>query len=164
MAVAVIRTRYMELMMFEPTARMIGAALVVLALSWTVTPVSAQTQADSTAIHEVVLDYVDGWWTGDAERMESALHPDLVKRIVFTHEATGRSMMNSSTNYEMVEYTRAGGGSAEPEQKGEVEIRILALHGEIANVLATSARYVDYLHLAKWDGKWVIMNVLWGAR
>jgi hypothetical protein len=137
---------------------------VPLLLSCIVTPIAAQTEADSVTIHEVVLDYVDGWWTGDAVRMERALHPDLVKRNVFRHRDTGRSMMNSTSRYELVEHTRAGGGSENPELKGSVEIRILAIAGEIANVYAASDRYVDYLHLVRWNGSWVIVNVLWGAR
>lgn len=39
---------------------------------------------DSAAIRATALDYIDGWYTGDAARMERALHPELVKRIVMT--------------------------------------------------------------------------------
>jgi hypothetical protein len=127
-------------------------------------PVAAQTADETGAVEQAVLDYVEGWWAGDVTRMERSLHPDLVKRIVFTHEATGRSMINSITKSDMVEYTRAGGGSEHPEQKGEVEVMVLRVDGNIATVVATSARYVDYLHLAKWNGSWVIVNVLWGGR
>jgi Putative lumazine-binding len=35
---------------------------------------------DEGAIRAVVLDYVEGWFDGDANRMERALHPELVKR------------------------------------------------------------------------------------
>jgi hypothetical protein len=73
-------------------------------------------------------------------------------------------MMNSSTKYEMVEYTKAGGGSESQEMKGDVEVEILAITGDIANVFAASDRYVDYLHLVRWNGKWAIVNVLWGGR
>jgi hypothetical protein len=138
-------------------------AVGLLGLLW-LSPVRAQTAADSAAIRAAVLDYVDGWWAGDVERMERSLHPDLMKRNVWTHEGTGRSMLNSSTKSAMVEFTRAGGGSAEIDQKGEVTVQLIALDGGIANVIATSARYVDYLHLARWDGRWVIVNVLWGGR
>ena len=137
--------------------------ILLLGVSWLL-PASAQTAADTSAIREAVLDYVDGWWAGDAERMERCLHPDLVKRSVWTHRGTGRSLLSSDTKSAMVEYTRAGGGSAEIDEKGEVEVRLVALEGGIANVIATSARYVDYLHLAKWDGRWLIVNVLWGGR
>lgn len=127
-------------------------------------PAVAQTAADTAAIHETVLDYVDGWWAGDVDRMERCLHPDLVKRIIVTHEGTGRSLMNSISKSDMVEYTRAGGGSAEIERKGEVEVTVVSIDGGIANVVATSARYVDYLHVAKWNGRWLIVNVLWAPR
>ena len=89
-----------------------GGALVLLALLWQA-PASAQTAADTVAIRAAVLDYVDGWWAGDADRMDRSLHPDLVKRNVWTQEGTGRSMLNSSTKSAMVEYTRAGGGRAD---------------------------------------------------
>ncbi len=143
--------------------RSVGVTLI-LSLALFPSPATGQVQDDRTAIREVILDYVDGWWTGDVTRMENSLHPDLVKRIVFEHEATGRSMMNTMSKNDMVEHTRAGGGSADPEQKGEVEVSIIDISGEIASAIATSARYVDYLHLAQWNGRWVIVNVLWGMR
>jgi hypothetical protein len=137
--------------------------LLLVGLFWPA-PAGAQTSADTVAIHQTVLDYVDGWWAGDAEQMERSLHPDLVKRNLVTHEGTGRSLLNSTTKSAMVEYARAGGGTATIDQKGEIEVELVALEGNIANVIATSARYVDYLHLAKWDDRWVILNVLWAAR
>jgi hypothetical protein len=36
--------------------------------------------ADEDAVRSVVLDYVAGWFEGDAGRMKRALHPELVKR------------------------------------------------------------------------------------
>ena len=38
------------------------------------------TVADRDAIVRVALDYFEGWFDGDAARMERALHPDLAKR------------------------------------------------------------------------------------
>ena len=36
--------------------------------------------ADRDAIMRVALDYFEGWFDGDAARMERVLHPDLAKR------------------------------------------------------------------------------------
>ena len=36
--------------------------------------------ADRDAIVRVALDYFEGWFDGDAARMERTLHPDLAKR------------------------------------------------------------------------------------
>ena len=42
----------------------------------------ADLEGDKVAIREAVLDYIEGWYSGDPARMERALHPDLAKRIV----------------------------------------------------------------------------------
>ena len=36
------------------------------------------------AIRATALDYIEGWYAGDAARMERALHPELAKRICET--------------------------------------------------------------------------------
>ena len=38
------------------------------------------TTTDAQQISATVLDYVEGWFDGDADRMRRALHPELVKR------------------------------------------------------------------------------------
>ena len=50
----------------------------------------AASAADSAAIRATALDYVEGWYTGDAARMERALHPERVKRIIRV-DSTGNS-------------------------------------------------------------------------
>ncbi|HEY7728879.1 MAG TPA: nuclear transport factor 2 family protein, partial [Candidatus Eisenbacteria bacterium] len=55
---------------------------VAVALAGLAVPAAAQTAADSAAIRATALDYIEGWYTGDAARMERALHPGLAKRIV----------------------------------------------------------------------------------
>ncbi|MCP4553368.1 MAG: nuclear transport factor 2 family protein [Bacteroidetes bacterium] len=43
----------------------------------------AQTSADDTlAIKETILNYLEGFYTGDEARMEKALYHDLAKRLV----------------------------------------------------------------------------------
>ncbi|MGH7472081.1 MAG: nuclear transport factor 2 family protein, partial [Longimicrobiales bacterium] len=74
----------------------------------------AQTSADSAAIRATALDYVEGWYTGDAARMERALHPELAKRIVNTNPQNGRSSLGSQSAMTLVQYTRAGGGKDTP--------------------------------------------------
>ena len=44
---------------------------------------------EEAAIKKPALDYIEGWYEGDAARMESALHPELAKRMIFTDPKTG---------------------------------------------------------------------------
>ncbi len=50
----------------------------------------AQSAADSVGIRAAALDYIDGWYAADGERMERALHPELAKRNV-SSDSGGRS-------------------------------------------------------------------------
>ncbi len=120
--------------------------------------------ADTKAITQTVSNYIEGWYTGDADRMESCLHPDLVKREVSVHPQTGRSVLSPVSATWMVEYTRAGQGSATPESKRHYEITILAIWENIASVRMVASGFVDYLHLARFNDSWVIVNVLWQRR
>ena len=140
-------------------AALLGAALVALVPQAAV----AQTAADSAAIRAAAGDYIHGWYTGDAARMQRALHPDLAKRIVET-DASGRSTLGHMGAEQLVAGTRNGGGNRTPKNLQRADIRILDAFGNAASVRVDAASWVDYLHLAKFDGQWVIVNVLWEMR
>lgn len=121
----------------------------------------AQTSADTAAIRAAALDYIDGWYTADGARMERALHPELAKRNVTTDPASGRSRLIQMSAMTLVQSTRRGGGSNIPAAERKDEVRILDIFGGAASARVTAATWVDYMHLAKVNGQWVIMNVLW---
>ena len=84
----------------------------------------AQSAADSAAIRATALDYIDGWYAGDAARMERALHPELAKRIVMT-DPQGRSRLGQQSAMTLVQNTARGGGKDTPADKRKDEVRIL---------------------------------------
>lgn len=137
-----------------------AAAVALLALLPT-GPLAAQTSADSAAIKATALDYIDGYYTGDAARMERALHPDLAKRIVTT-DAQGHSRLGQMSAMGLVLGTRAGGGKDDPNKREDV--KILDIFQNAAAVRIDAGTWVDYLQVAKWNGRWVIVNVLWELR
>jgi hypothetical protein len=120
----------------------------------------AQSAADSAAIRATALDYIDGWYAGDAVRMERALHPELAKRIVMT-DAQGRSRLGQQSAMTLVQNTQRGGGKETPADKRKDEVRILDVYQNAASVRVQASSWVDYLHVAKSNGRWVIVNVLW---
>jgi hypothetical protein len=115
----------------------------------------------AAGIRRAALDYVDGWYAADGARMESALHPELAKRIVMTDPATGRSRLGQQSAMTLVQNTRAGGGSQTPAAERRHDVTILDIYGGAASARVRAATWVDYLHLGKVNGKWVIVNVLW---
>ena len=135
---------------------------VVLVAAALLTPgaATAQSAADSAAIRQTALDYIEGYYEGNAERMERALHPDLAKRIVRTNPQ-GRSNLGQMSAMSLVQGTRSGGGSDIPAAERQKDVRILDIYQNAASVKVVAASWIDYMHLAKWNGRWVIVNVLW---
>lgn len=134
--------------------------LIAGALAGTVVPnATAQSAADSAAIRATALDYIEGWYAGDAARMERALHPDLAKRIVRTQDGT--STLGHMTAPQLVEATRQGGGSRTPAGEQQRDVTILDVFRNAAVVKVVARDWVDYLQIAKWNGDWKIVNVLW---
>ena len=126
------------------------------------TPALAQTSADSAAIRATALDYIEGYYEGNAERMERALHPDLAKRIV-VERGTAASVRNM-TAAQLIEGTRKGGGSGMPASQRRSDVQITNIFGNAATVRIDAASWVDFLHVGKVGDRWVIINVLWEMR
>ena len=125
--------------------------------------VQAQTAADSSAIRAAALDYVEGWYTGDAERMERALHPELAKRIIRTN-AQGKSSLDQMGAMRLVQGARAGYGKSTPPAEQIKNVTILDIFHNAASVRAEMSGWIDYMHIGKWEGRWVIVNVLWETK
>jgi len=121
---------------------------------------SALSETDRDAIKATALDYIEGWYEGNAERMERALHPDLAKRIVRTNDK-GQSMLGQMSAMSLVQGVKRGGGKDTPKERQQKDVTILDLYGNVASVKVVASDWIDYLHIAKFNGRWVIVNVLW---
>jgi len=120
-----------------------------------------QAIQSNAAIRQTALDYIEGWYEGNAERMERALHPELAKRIVRTDPKNNRSNLGQMSAMTLVQYTRSGGGKQTPKEKQLKDVTILDVYENAASVKVVASDWIDFLHMAKWNGRWVIVNVLW---
>jgi Putative lumazine-binding len=77
-----------------------------------------QTAADSAAIKKTALDYVEGWYEGNPERMERALHPELAKRIVRTDQS-GRSRLEQMSAMTLVQGVKRGAAKIRPSSSNK---------------------------------------------
>ena len=122
---------------------------------------SAQvSDADKAAITHTALDYIEGWYAGDADRMERALSPDLAKRMVMTN-GQGRSVLQQMSAMGLVQNVKRGGGKNTPKERQQKDLTILDVFQNAACVKIVASDWVDYLQEAKFNGRWVIVNVLW---
>ena len=125
-------------------------------------PLAAQeTSPEHAAVTAAALDYIEGFFSGDAERMTRALHPELTKVIVAAPQQGMNAYTRKMTATELIEITRSKRGVIPRDQWG-IEVAVLDVYGNMAAVKITNPKFVDYLQLAKVDGAWKIVNVLWG--
>ena len=115
------------------------------------------TSRDEPAITATVLDYFEGWFDGDAARMERALHRKLAKRALLED---GRGLDETSAEW-MIDATARGLGRARDPGDRRIEVEIHEVYGTIANVTVRSAVYREYVQLARTGEGWRIVNTLW---
>lgn len=120
----------------------------------------AQADADREAIKRTALNYAEGWYEGNAEKMESALHPDLAKRIARSNDK-GQTRLDQMSAMSLVQGTRTGFGKQTPKEEQQKDVTVLDVLGGAATVKLEMRDWVDYMHIARSNGKWVIVNVLW---
>ena len=138
--------------------------LSVIVVLMTLTSAHAQatvSNADAAAIRQTALDYIEGWYEGSSERMERALHPELAKRIVRTNPQNNQSRLDQMSAMSLVLGTRRGGGKDTPKDRQQKDVTVLDVYENAASAKIVASDWIDYLHLAKFNGRWVIVNVLW---
>jgi Putative lumazine-binding len=119
------------------------------------------SEADLAAIKQTALDYIEGYYEGNGERMERALHPELAKRIVLTDPKSGRSRLDQMSAMSLTQGTRARASNPTPKEKRQNDVSVLDVFENAASVKIVATDWIDYLHVAKFNGRWVIVNVLW---
>jgi hypothetical protein len=127
-------------------------------------PVSAQqdANADREAVRQAVLDYVEGIYNVEPARIERSVSPNLAKLGFYRPPAEtayrpGRSMAFQ----QLVEIARNFNKEGKLRKDAPKEIEIYDVMDQTATVKLTAEWGIDYMHLAKMDGKWMIVNVLW---
>ena len=88
-------------------------------------------QQDSLAIIQTALDYIDGYYTSDAARMERALHPELSKKIVFkTQRGEQLGQMSALT---LIQITKENPPT--PEAKREKQVFVTDIFRDAGTVV-----------------------------
>lgn len=124
---------------------------------------AAPDAATVAAIEATCFDYVDGQLEGNPERVARALHPDLAKRAVIGDTPYERLGLRRMSKEELVALTRQGVLKT-PKDKWDRSCRVLDVTDNAASVRLETPWFVDYFHMGRFDGKWIIVNALWYAK
>jgi hypothetical protein len=113
--------------------------------------------ADVDAVAGVATEYFQSWFAGDGERMRACLHPALAKRTP-EQPGTASLTLHEDPTERLVADTASGEGTAfDPAQ----QVTVLDVFRDIATVMVRSEPFVEYLHLARFGDRWLIVNALY---
>jgi hypothetical protein len=121
----------------------------------------AQSPADKEGVRQAVLDYVEGVYDVDPSRIERSVHPDLMKRGFFKRNDESSYRTGQMTFTQLVELSKTWNKERKLQKDAPKEITVLDVLDQTASAKLVAAWGIDYFHLAKYDGKWKIINVLW---
>jgi hypothetical protein len=96
--------------------------------------------------------------TGDADRMADCVHSELTKRAIHIDAGAGTFTVDTMTHADMVAATAAGHGKDMPR---DYEVTIVDAFRNAATATVDSARFVDYLQIARFADRSRIVNVLY---
>jgi Putative lumazine-binding len=117
------------------------------------------TKGDSEAIEITVKNYIEGWFLSDFERMTKALHPNLFKITIGSLKDSEEEFLNVMTAEQLIVFSK--NNQTWVEGRSFQSMEIIFQDEQIAVVHAISDGFFDICNLAKLNGEWKIVQVLW---
>lgn len=122
-----------------------------------------EANSEEAAVQAAVLDYVEGIYEVQPERIARSVDVTLRKygywRPGDSNEYRNGREMNYKQLYNLAaQWNKEGKVDAATAQK---EIKVLDMYDKTAAAKLVAHWGIDYFHLAKEGGKWKIVNVIW---
>jgi len=121
----------------------------------------SQSNDEREKVREAVLDYVEGVYQVEPARIERSVHPELSKRGYWREKGKDGYATGKMSQAELVEVAKTWNKSGKLPKDAPKEITIFDVQDQTASAKLVAAWGTDYFHLAKYNGKWMIVNVLW---
>jgi hypothetical protein len=121
----------------------------------------AQT-SDRDGVQAAVEDYVDALYLVQPDRIQRSVHPQLTKKGYWRKTTSEPFGPEQTMTFDQL-VTLAGKWNAKgtlPEDAPRI-IEIFDVQDQTASAKLTAQWGTDYFQLAKYEGRWMIVNILW---
>ena len=139
----------------------VATALAITLLVGGPARITAQAPTgDKEAVRQAALDYVEGIYNVQPERIERSVHPNLVKRGFYKKDAATPYAEMPMTYEQLVKLA----ASWNKDGKRDISIKevvVLDVLDQTAVAKVRASWGIDYMMLGKFDGKWKITQSLW---
>jgi len=142
---------------FVPSILFLFAAVVAV-----VPPALSYTRAaqDRDAVRMAALDYVEGIYNVQPERIQRSVHTNLVKRGFYKKDAATAYVEMPMTFEQLVTLTKNWNKDGKRDTSIK-NVEVLDVLDQTAVAKVTASWGVDYMLLGKFEGTWQITQILW---
>ncbi|GAB3716841.1 hypothetical protein GCM10027592_58500 [Spirosoma flavus] len=139
-------------------------SLAYLLICVALTSAYAQTPVDDVAgVRQACFNYIDTFYKVDTTLAYQSIHPTLQKRGFSFDQRTGSYSKQLEMPFpaliRLAKLWNKEGKRANADSPRQVDVFEVADKTAMAKVTAVWG--IDYLHLIKENGRWMIVNVLW---
>jgi hypothetical protein len=135
---------------------------VALALAGWVAHAQNTANADREAVKAAAMDYIEAIYNAQPDRIVRSVHPQL-RKIGYYKKQGETTYTEAPMTYDQL-VNLAGSWNKEGKRdlaKAPKEVAAYEVLDQTASVKVTAQWGIDYMQLAKYDGKWKTINILW---
>jgi len=143
--------------------RRASALLWIALLALAASPLTGLGQSpDEAGVRRAALDYLEGFYEGDDDKLRRSIHPE-VSKFGFARPDPSQAYRGIPMSYEQMFEFAAGvrEGRGVPPAGAPKEVLPLDVRDQTAVVRVVAWWGQDYLQMAKYDDRWMIVHVLW---
>ena len=124
----------------------------------------AGASGDRAAVEKAANDYVDAIYQSDPSRIERSVHPQLTKRGFWRDNPSAPWGPQLTMTYEQLVNLAKTWNAKKNQDTAVKRVDVYEVLDQTASAKVTASWGIDYLHLAKYDGTWKIINIVWQAK
>jgi predicted RNase H-like nuclease len=137
---------------------MMQRILVALILAVPAVALAQKTQ-DTEAVRQAALNYVTAVYESRPELIEQSVHPQLTKHG-FMRQSDGTYKQGQMTYAQLIDVARDWNKDRKRDTSIK-DVQVLDVLDQTATARVRASWGIDYMQLAKFDGTWKIINIVW---
>ena len=120
-----------------------------------------EQNTDRKAVERAVLDYAEAIYEVKPELVDQSVHPGLAKRG-YMRGQDGKYREAPMSFAQLRSLAQSWNAQGRVDAKtARKDVVVLDILDQTASAKLTASWGTDYMHLAKYDGEWKIVNILW---
>jgi hypothetical protein len=122
-----------------------------------------KVSSDADGIRQACFNYIDAFYKTDTTLAYQSVHPTLQKRgFLFNNKTNTYSEQLEMPFLALISLAKIWNKEGNrTNEKSPRKVKILEIADKIATAKVTAVWGFDYMQLAKLNGQWMIINVLW---